>query len=118
MWGVKKDGAKVRSEEWGVKTDGAEPCRQKIWSGRVFCPRFCFSALKYERPGTIPPASNSYQGVGGRQPIKDSLGSNRCSMALQFQPPQKLGNIVKNLTKKFSKEFQKKTWLSFNLVLK
>ncbi|DAT81322.1 MAG TPA: hypothetical protein [Caudoviricetes sp.] len=30
-------------------------------------------------------------------------------MALQFQPPQKLGNIVKNLTKKFSKEFEKKT---------
>lgn len=29
-------------------------------------------------------------------------------MALQIQPPQKLGNIVKNLTKKFSKEFEKR----------
>lgn len=73
-----------------------------------FGPRFCFSALKCERPGTIPLASNSYQGVGGRQPIKDSLGSNRCSMALLFEPPQKMGKIVKNLTKKFSKEFEKR----------
>ena len=99
----------MSTELVSAEPESAEPCRQKISSSRVFCPRFCFSALKCERPRTIPRGANSYQGVGGRQPIKDSLGSNDCSMALLFEPPQKLGNIVKNLTKKFSKEFQKKT---------
>lgn len=64
--------------------------------------------LKCERPITIPRASNSYQGVGGKQSIKDSLGSNKCPMTLSFEPPQKLGNIVKNLTKKFLKNFKKR----------